>query len=622
MVFTPTCNATLQAIVTNCSSSAAELAGLRFCDMLSDPTNILGHCFNTIKPMAFYRACVNDYCAGQVATALLSITTYYDMCVRNGVTQIQRPTDICGVLAGDDSTCVNNIGVCSAVGNSGFDTYVSQDVAFSAGGTYTLTTSCIDGRFNVEIIRVNMSMATSVSQTAIAIKRSGKPTITLLPFKTEFAATTATRADWAVAAILTIDRLAVVPLFNQLLVLVNDVVVAFDSMVYPGDVITLLNGHVLVDGTTLQQLPYAFSDGTSVAMAAGILTVRLESGLVVKLGRSGLVQTLAPRFMQGDLCGLCGTFDPTTVALLYLRNTTSVPASGLANQWAFGASWIVNATPPRFEPPSSSCPEVAVNNPICALLDENGTNYSPCFARVSPSLYSSNCRAMACALRDPCDIAKSYESACSSAGVSLVSIVDSCGVCRGDGSTCSTAVSSCSLWSNNVLFMAGGSVRIVGTSRAYTFASDCSAGLFAIITRYQPMSPALDAVAVSFGGSNVLFMFNNRTAVFNGLAQNLASIVALPRGSTLSLISGVFEVLIQPYGMVFTWDLGINTVSLSSPASYVSFICGLCNSGLNSVTPLGPLSNLTVTQCKTDPPACLTAIPPSWGCAPAGPGLP
>jgi len=612
------CNTTSRSVASTCNSTSLKLNGLRYCDMLSDPTNILGGCFDTINPQSFFDACVSDYCSGRQDLSLLTIETYYSLCVRSNVHRIQRPTDICGVLNGDDTTCPQTTATCSVIGSAGFITYVEQNVAFGTPGMYSLTQSCLNDQFTVVITRPEMS-SSGLTHPTIEIRRLNKPTVTVMPFNTQYTAASAARADWVVAAILGVNRLTVQPLFDQLFVLVNNAAIQPTVTIYPGDVITLLSGHVLVDGSSLLSLPYSFSDGTSIALSASDITVRLETGLTLKYFKSGLVLALVPNSMQGGLCGLCGTYDESTAAWLYLRNTSSIPAVGQPNQFVFGSSWsiantVLPTTQPTVQPPLGNCTAVSVEtNEVCSLFSgSNSSTYSACFNTINPALYASACGNAVCTSHEPCDLAKSYEAACSNAGVSLVSVVDSCGQCFGDGSSCSGSISTCSLWADNVLFMTGGSVRMNGNALHYTFASDCGSALFNIELRYQSSAAALAAIAISFGGSNTLFLFVNGTAQYNNDLLNLANTIALPHGSSLSGIGTSYEVLIQPYGITFTWDLDINTITLTSPLSYVRSICGLCNSGVNSNIPLGPLGNMTATQCRANPGTCLTAIPPSW----------
>jgi len=602
-----------------CSDSMQYFSALRFCDSLSNPNNVLGGCFPSVTPTAYFTNCIMDYCLGGTDLAKLNIDAYYRRCLSRNVSNILYPFDMCGVLNGDDSSCPASIGVCSVLGDTGLFTLVRQPVAYSGLGLYDLFKTCNSDRLSMQFSRNNRTYTAGVLQSSLVIRRAGKPTIALYPSVVPYLGTYPTRADWVVADILNTTRLVVQPVFDAFGVLVNGAIADANTPVNPGALITLTLGHVLLNNNLLFNLPITMADGTSIAVSTAGIVVRLESGIVVKWTGAETSQVLVPTQYMTQTCGLCGAFDPNDAQHLLLRTGELVSASDPADQWTFGYSWLV--TQPIIDPVPPTPPVVECAVPMsdvmaaCSVLLDNSTAYPSCYGTVPPALYFSSCMDAVCRSDASCNSIRAYEAACIDSHVVINTVVDSCGVCFGDGTSCTSSGGSCTIWNDHVLFLGGDSLQVAGNSLDYMFAQDCAGITFSVQVRYSSVTSVLVAVAVNIERIGTVFIFSNGTVEVD--SNSVTSFpITMGDGSLVEQDGLRTKVTLAGIAVVVTWDQSLNAVTLSSPQSYASRLCGLCASGVNSSHPLGPLGNLSTTQCQQNPVMCAAEIVPSWAIRP------
>jgi hypothetical protein len=154
----------------------------------------------------------------------------------------------------------------------------------------------------------------------------------------------------------------------------------------------------------------------------------------------------------GNTCGLCADAD-ASISDELIADPNAVYKD---NAW-----WLAGpdlAVPPLFTP-QKQCKDTAVvigTNPcdddpdaraeaakFCQALVAAPGRYAVCHDKVDPREYYQNCLWDYCAMgAQACEIYTVYEDACTDAGVTTFqSVVDECGVCFGNGNSCSGSVS-------------------------------------------------------------------------------------------------------------------------------------------------------------------------------------
>ena len=208
----------------------------------------------------------------------------------------------------------------------------------------------------------------------------------------------------------------------------------------------------LLNGNAMPPLPYTHAaTGTTIVAnpvrPAEIVVTIPGHGIVSWNGHSA-VSVRVPRRYMNRMCGLCGVYDgnPQTDA-------TAVQHLPSGDYWHVDGTAIASLfNQPPFDPECKDDTSIIVPHPCgaqdndprweaarayCAdLLDEAGP-YARCHRFVRPQQYYENCIFDHCGGQASCDAYTEYERACRAAGVGhLDSIIDPCGVCHGDGSTC------------------------------------------------------------------------------------------------------------------------------------------------------------------------------------------
>jgi hypothetical protein len=222
--------------------------------------------------------------------------------------------------------------------------------------------------------------------------------------------------------------------------------------------------HTLGNATLASLMPYADVDGNHITQPVANgwpnwIQVRVDSvGVTVSWnGRSTVRVTLdATSPLRNHSCGLCGDADGSLTGeasaiasneYWRVQNATFAvtplfPPGNAARLSACGGSGAivtVNATDPGANSPCTGRPaaEAAARRYCQALIDPTGP-YAGCHSEVNVSAYFEDCVYDHCGQpTTACDIFSAYEAACTAAGsLDFESVIDACGVCNGDGSSC------------------------------------------------------------------------------------------------------------------------------------------------------------------------------------------
>ena len=203
-----------------------------------------------------------------------------------------------------------------------------------------------------------------------------------------------------------------------------------------------------LDGNTMPTLPYVDLHGNSITRSGNSFTVIVESVGATIFWDSGatLRVTLAVGSpLLNTACGLCGDANSSMVgedAVIMMNdhwivnpNTTRLPL--LPHDNTRPAICTESPVPETTDPCGTVAARTAAETYCGALNDANG-NYGACFDNVDPVEIFEDCVFDHCV--DPnvaCGTLRLYEDECKSQGeTNIVSVVDACGVCYGDGSSC------------------------------------------------------------------------------------------------------------------------------------------------------------------------------------------
>jgi hypothetical protein len=215
--------------------------------------------------------------------------------------------------------------------------------------------------------------------------------------------------------------------------------------------------HTLGGQTLLPMLPYADSFGNRIWSNNG-RTVMVYAGAVgttVSWSGSSTVRATLDESspLRNSTCGLCGDADGSLTGEIAaismnqywrVQNATFAvapmfPAGNAARNASCGLTATQTATAAGTASPCDGRPAAtaAAARYCSALITTNGP-YSACHGVLNASEWYTDCMYDYCG--DPssaCGVVTAFEAACTAAGVlDFQSVVDSCGVCHGDGSSC------------------------------------------------------------------------------------------------------------------------------------------------------------------------------------------
>lgn len=215
--------------------------------------------------------------------------------------------------------------------------------------------------------------------------------------------------------------------------------------------------HTLGGQSLLAMLPYADTFGnriwssgrTTVVYAAAVgTTVSWDGSSTVRATLDGS----SP--LRNHSCGLCGDADGSLTgetSAISMNNywrvqnatfavTPMFPAGNAARNASCGLTATQTATPAGTGSPcvGQSAAVLAAAARYCRPLTAANGPYASCHAAVNATEWYTDCMYDYCGdANTACGVFTAFEAACTAAGVlDFQSVVDACGVCNGDGSSC------------------------------------------------------------------------------------------------------------------------------------------------------------------------------------------
>jgi len=215
------------------------------------------------------------------------------------------------------------------------------------------------------------------------------------------------------------------------------------------------NGKVLLNGVPVLAFPTTVS-GCLTISRSGLDTSVDVTLFDVHLLWDGttMLRVKVPVAYQSHICGLCNgvSAGASTYAVSMSGNQFTTASGALAsNISVFAASWSVPLVDSYGVPCSDETPVVDplaaypqgynLSTAYCRMLDDPVGRYMNCFPVVDVRPYKQACMfdVAACeSVTCGCFAVKAFEYACRDANAAFLSVVDKCGVCGGNGSSCNT----------------------------------------------------------------------------------------------------------------------------------------------------------------------------------------
>jgi syndecan 4 len=561
-----------------CDGNNYRTSAEQFCKVITATDGPYGGCKDIVDLSEAFESCVFDVCAcaGNASCGCNIIKVFESECRRLGGQGIGTIVDVCGVCNGDGTSCLGDYGQCFASGDPHYSTFDGYWHHFQGRCEYVLTEDCVGKDFSIHVENENRRGNSLVSYTkAAAIK----------------------------AKVL--------------------------------GILKLLKDGVELNGRSVDVFPHRVgSDGTTIDKKFSEIIVKLGlSGVLVQWsGVNSYIKVSVPPTYEKRLCGLCGTFDGNSTNDLRLRDGSEVLASNSlfsSSQksrdayHSFGTSWAVPTANRLLLTTTSVCTDdtTAPDHPCdvtnsslpapdqrrreaeqkCQEIVDSSGPYSVCHGVVSTTSYYESCiyDVCACGLDKDCACPSvvAYEQECRRRGVTNInSIVDNCGVCGGDGSTCRENYAKCDVFSDphsaatgtkQTYFTFDSLLHYFQGKCEYILARDCTGLLFDIhIENDYPSSPVIHTswttgVAVRVASLGLIRVFHTslETKVYlNGNLLSRPSINYGIDGSQVKVSSShedIIEIFLASSDVKITLFGNYETL-VSVPTSFRSRLCGLC----------------------------------------------
>jgi len=474
-------------------------------------------------------ACAVGVSGAGIGLACQSYKTYESLCAAAGVQGLTTIVDRCGVCFGDGSSCLSSLGTCSAFGDGNFLTFDNKLALFEGSCDYVLAKDCLQDDFDVQIRMAPCGTGKCIVR--IGIRTPGGQEI---------------------------------------------------------DIDT--SGRMLVDGL-LMSSPVTLVDNTRISPVFNSVSIQILSIEVeIMWYFDGKVEVSIPSWYSSRTCGLCGNFNHNPLDDFYLNSPVIVDVV-----WVYGTSWKVGAytdiingvnascadssSPPTCNSSSLSTAQLLLCQPLMNSFNVYGT----CFSVVDPTTFYQACINSVCdMLTQPplvqsqmaCEVILQYESLCVDNNVTIGTIVDSCGVVNGDGSSCIGSLRSCSLVNNGLI--------VTFSNQTYLFSGTCdylaasfSSGFSVYVRRSSESMNAQFLVKSPRVSQSLLFnadgslLIDNQAMVVNSVV--LSASLSINRGIDGSLF--LFDRL-TGFGVKLSTDLFV----VFSPQLVSSTSTGLCSS--------------------------------------------
>jgi hypothetical protein len=430
------------------------------CEVLRAPAGPYGACHVAVMPTQLFESCVYDAC-GAPSTRCGSIAAYEEICKALGI-GIGSVIDKCGVCFGDGSSCTpgkdDGTGkLCTSHGDPHYTTFEGQGFNYQGECEYVFAKQCTNPRkLHDDCEDLHDGLASLREELAACTASPEEGCIV--------AATVAYRGRLAHMASLGCDVFEVQTqntkrptpggwTYTQGVAIQT----AGAGLIHLIDN-TRPKGVNLLNGMPFPTLPYTEGD----------VDIRRINRHTIEVSIGGLIKTVVtftgngPRsfayarirdgsILHNNTCGLCGAASGLPAAESraldlamvkehgYWKTTLYGPLSSLFMP-GVGKGDCKEAIPAIVPHPcgkAGSAKRKAAEG-SCSMLRDPAGPYSACHGSVNPTSSFDSCVYDACG--DPnsrCASIQAFESQCAAAGVTgMASVVDECGVCFGDGTSC------------------------------------------------------------------------------------------------------------------------------------------------------------------------------------------
>ena len=541
-------------------SNDNEAKARQYCEVIT--SEIYSPCHSILDSRAAIKSCVFDVCRchGDVGCGCDAIKEYEAKCRQSGVvTGLATVVDHCGVCNGNGMSCRDEP-TCSIHGGLHYQTFDNARYQFEANCEYVLTKDCIHHDFTISIHIGDYERSGSVkSIKSLAIKVPGVATIILL---------------------------------ESMQTLVNNVEIEKDKYPYV----------IGVDGTVIDQVNDEAGKWMSVTLASSRVKIFLNGKNEAKV--------VAPELYKQRLCGLCGNYDGNATNDLQLRNgtvlaphqsTDIVPEPVFVSEYYdFGQDWIVPSVNRLLLPDNATCSVdklVSTNTQgmdanlrakvmeMCADI-MNQTRYKRCRTAMDVRyqqelcIYDTSLCLKTGGASCYCAALKTFEDSCRSFGVrDFDPLVDECGVCYGDGSTCAPDSSTCAASIDHHYSTLDGAVYDFKSDAEYVFVQDCENDDFSVHltngNRSDTQTPT-KSVAIRITAGPIVKVWKNCTVQVNG--RIVTKFPHIFHGTVVrkDMAGMLMKVEVGSSGLQVIWDGLANTVYVVVPPKYKNQTCGLC----------------------------------------------
>ena len=535
-----------------------QAEGQKYCDVINSVRGPYHNCHSVLDPTFYYESCVNDICFtdGEYDGGCTVARAYEATCRRLGVKGLGSVLDECGVCFGDGTKCnFDTAATCQVQGDPHFTTFDQAGHHFQGKCEYVLAKDCIDDEWQIHAhSAVCNGPYTCTKSVAIRAARAG-----------------------------------VIKLYRGPKVYVNNIAVTSFPFWLAGD------------GTTIRKR----FNKIEVVLASARVRVTWDGSYGVDIS--------VPLDAKNKTCGLCGSFNDVWTDDLKTLNGTILLAShrygsrstqSLYAYHEFGRSWAVTGIDRLLLSDNDPCVDPAIPEPhpcdsvagarkraqvqqYCSVISNRQGPYGGCHDKVNPTEHYDSCLFDACAceaaspLTCACDSVHAYESLCEKKGVRrLGTVLDECGVCFGDGSTCINAGATCQASGDPHYRTFDNVVHHFQGRCEYVLSRDCANNEWQIQVqnenRYNNRAVSwTKAVAIQLANTGVIRLLANRIVETNTVRINHFPYRVPSGGAFIRQEVNKVRVYLAESGVSVSWD-GNHFLSVTVPSSANGTVCGLC----------------------------------------------
>jgi hypothetical protein len=602
-----TCETTVPIVDNPCDKDQRKLSkAKRHCDSISAPNGVYKHCHAEVNPELFFDACVREMCIDTQEKTCPVFHAYERSCREQGVRRMGSVIDKCGTCFGDGSECSDAFGIGMMWADPHFMTLDERFYDFDGGCDYVLLKDCVFGNnnppaFEIHVQNRNVSgwmqahalgirIPGVAYNNGIAMYLEGRVNVDAkflddgdFPYMLSDGTTIQRSLDKTVTVILGTQRIEVTwtaegaittQIPNQYQNAVCGLFGNFDGN-KTGNLgsldLTRMSGvgrqsaiweaasswtveawmnDVGVSVQTAQQNQESCSAPQTTPVtttAAGGVTTTIAAG-----GQQGEETTTAPQGgEQAQTTTVGGPSPPTTTAV---ATTTTAPG------------------------PADNCADEDKYRSCLALKNPDGP-YAVCHAKVSPTTFFDTCASDACEGMEVCATFKQYETLCKAKGVTPTGIVDRCGRCGGDGTTCPEKFATCVAFGKSKFTTFDGSAINFPGLCTHIMARDCVDGAFEVqIFRASNgnaialLTKSNGVIEVTLDGTVIVDDKTINSTIFTKKIKNGGSIEKSQSRVMIKLPSMGLSVLRQKGGLI----------SVEVDERYKSKTCGLCGTYTNN----------------------------------------